>query len=41
MVYNGFIVICVVTPEPSKAVCGVSAGKIKLFLKKVANCCQR
>ena len=36
MVYNGFIVICVVTPNPSKAVCGASVGKIKLFKEKVA-----
>ena len=27
--------------SPRKAVCGVSAGKIKSFSKKVANCCQR
>ena len=40
MFYNGLIMTCIVTPEPKQGSLSLSAGRIKLFSKNVANCYQ-
>ena len=45
MIYNGLIMVFIITAEPKRDVnagkCDVNAGRTKLFPKIVANCYQR